>query len=51
MAYELHLVIPEKGWRFTVEEAVLVTATGHEVLSRALPRSVDSLEQVMNEER
>jgi Xaa-Pro aminopeptidase len=48
MAYELHLYIPEKGWRFTVEDAVLVTGSGHEVLSRALPRSVESLEQLMS---
>ena len=47
MSYELHLFIPEKAWRFTVEEAVLVTATGHEVLSRSLPRSVNGLEQLM----
>lgn len=47
MAYELHLFIPERGWRFTVEEGILVTATGHEVLSRALPRSVDGIEQLM----
>src|SRR6185436_5679937 len=47
VAYEPTLQIPERGIRITVEETVLVTATGNEVLSAEIPRSVAGLEQLM----
>jgi Xaa-Pro aminopeptidase len=47
VAYEPTLQIPERGIRITVEETVLVTATGNEVLSAEIPRSLAGLEQLM----
>lgn len=47
MAYEIHWFIPEKNWRFTIEDDILITPTGHEVLSQALPRDIEALEKLM----
>jgi len=47
MAYESAFKIPERGWRFTAEDVVLVTPEGHEVLSAALARSADGIEAMM----
>jgi Xaa-Pro aminopeptidase len=47
MAYESAFKIPDRGWRFTAEDVVLVTATGHEVLSGDLPRTADGIERMM----
>ena len=48
MSYELHLYIPDKGWRITVEEVVLITNDGHEVFTKELPRSADGIEKLMS---
>jgi Xaa-Pro aminopeptidase len=47
VAYESAFKIPERGWRFTAEDVVLVTPGGHEVLSADLPRTADGIEQMM----
>jgi Xaa-Pro aminopeptidase len=47
MAYESAFKIPERGWRFTAEDVVLVTRSGHDVLSSDLPRTADGIEQMM----
>ncbi len=47
MAYELHLYVPERGWRITVEDVVLVTDEGYEILSNDLPREAEEIERVM----
>ena len=47
MAYESAFKIPERGWRFTAEDVVLVTPGGHEVLSAGLPRTAVGIEQMM----
>jgi Xaa-Pro aminopeptidase len=47
VAYEPTLQVPERGIRITVEETVLVTEAGNEVLSAEIPRSVAGLEQLM----
>lgn len=47
MAYELHLYVPERGWRITVEDVVLVTEGGHEILSDDLPREAEEIERLM----
>ena len=48
MSYELHLYIPDKGWRITLEEVVLITDDGHEVFTKELPRSVEGMEKLMS---
>ena len=48
MSYELHLYIPDKGWRITLEEVVLITDDGHEVFTKELPRSVEGIEKLMS---
>lgn len=50
VAYESAFRIPERGWRFTAEDVVLVTRDGHEVLSADLPRTSDGIEQMMRRE-
>ncbi|MEO9226573.1 MAG: Xaa-Pro peptidase family protein [Gemmatimonadaceae bacterium] len=35
--------IPEKGWHFRLEDTILVTATGHEILTPGLPWELDDL--------
>lgn len=47
MAYESAFKIPDRGWRFTAEDVVLVTPGGHEVLSADLPRTAEGIEQMM----
>ncbi len=47
MAYESAFKIPARGWRFTAEDVILVTPTGHEVLSADLPRTADGIERMM----
>jgi Xaa-Pro aminopeptidase len=46
MAYESAFKIPARGWRFTAEDVVLVTSTGHDVLSADLPRTARGIEQM-----
>ena len=48
VAYESAFKIPERGWRFTAEDVVLVTPTGHQVLSADLPRAADGIELLMS---
>jgi Xaa-Pro aminopeptidase len=47
VAYESAFKIPQRGWRFTAEDVVLVTPNGHDVLSADLPRTADGIEQMM----
>jgi Xaa-Pro aminopeptidase len=47
VAYEPTLQVPARGWRITVEESVLVTENGNEVLSSSLPRSIEGLEALL----
>ena len=49
MSYELHLFIPDRGWRITLEEVVLITDDGHEVFTKELPRSVEGIEKLMSD--
>jgi Xaa-Pro aminopeptidase len=35
--------VPEKGWHFRLEDTILVTATGHEILTPGLPWELDDL--------
>ncbi|MFW5451690.1 MAG: Xaa-Pro aminopeptidase, partial [Methylophagaceae bacterium] len=42
----------DKKWHFTgirIEDDVLVTKTGHDVLSKAAPKEVDEIEALMAE--
>jgi len=48
VAYESAFKIPERGWRFTAEDVVLVTPEGHDVLSADLPRSAAGIEGMMH---
>jgi Xaa-Pro aminopeptidase len=47
VAYESAFKIPDRGWRFTAEDVVLVTPQGHDVLSADLPRTADGIEGMM----
>ena len=47
VAYEPTLQVPDRGWRITVEDSILVTDNGNEVLSRTIPWSVDAIEKLM----
>lgn len=47
VAYEHHFRVPERRWRITVEDMLLVTEDGCEVLSEALPRDPDGIEALM----
>lgn len=49
LAYELHFRLPDQGWRISVEDMVLVTSRGPEVLTASLPRTADELEGLMTE--
>jgi Xaa-Pro aminopeptidase len=51
VAYELHLQMPERNWRITIEEAVLVTEKGHDVLSAEIPRSIAGLEKIVGSKK
>jgi len=45
------IYIPEENLGVRIEDDVLVTAEGHELLTRRLPRNVDEIEKVMAEAR
>lgn len=47
LAYEHHFRIPERGWRITVEDMLLVTDEGCEILSERLPREPDAIEALV----
>ncbi len=47
VAYESAFKIPDRGWRFTIEDVVLVTPGGHEVFTDDLPRSPEGIEAIM----
>lgn len=48
---EPKLYIPELGIAIMIEDEILVTATGHENLSAAVPKRADDIERVMAEGR
>jgi Xaa-Pro aminopeptidase len=48
---EPKLYIPDMGIAIMIEDEILVTATGHENLSAAVPRRADDIERVMAEGR
>ena len=41
--------IPEENLGVRIEDDVLVTATGYQILSSRLPRSIDEIEKIMAE--
>lgn len=47
LAYEHHFRIPDRGWRITVEDMLLVTEGGCEVLTAGLPSDPDGIETLM----
>ena len=47
VAYESAFKIPARGWRFTIEDVVLVTPGGHEVFTADLPRSPEGIEAIV----
>lgn len=47
VAYEHHLRIPERNWRITVEDMLLVTEEGCDVLTQRLPREPGQIEALM----
>ena len=51
LTIEPGIYIPEEGIGIRIEDDVLVTATGHEVLSRAAPREPEEIERLMAERR
>jgi Xaa-Pro aminopeptidase len=47
-----HCKTVDKQWRgigIRIEDDVLVTATGHEVLTQSVPKSIVEIEQLMQE--
>jgi Xaa-Pro aminopeptidase len=48
---EPKLYIPELGLAIMIEDEILVTPTGHENLSAAVPKRVADIERVMAEGR
>ena len=48
---EPKIYIPELGIAIMIEDEVLVTAGGHEVLSAAVPKRAEDVERVMAEGR
>lgn len=51
VAYESAFKIPGRGWRFTIEDVVLVTPGGHEVFTGDLPRSAEEIEAIVGGKR
>jgi Xaa-Pro aminopeptidase len=47
LTVEPGIYIPSEGIGIRIEDDVLVTPGGHEVLSRAAPRTVEEIEQIM----
>ena len=47
VAYESAFKIPDRGWRFTIEDVVLVTPGGHEVFTDDLPRTPKGIEAIV----
>lgn len=47
VAYEHHFRVPERNWRITVEDMLLVTEDGCEILTKRLPREADAIEALM----
>ena len=45
------IYIPEEGFGVRIEDDILVTDTGHELLSAGAPRTTEEIEQVMREAR
>ena len=41
------IYIPEEGIGIRLEDEVLVTPSGHEVLSAALPRTAEDIEEIL----
>jgi Xaa-Pro aminopeptidase len=48
---EPKIYIPEKQIAIMIEDMILVTPTGHEVLSAATPKKADEVERIMTEAR
>ncbi|MDH4348114.1 MAG: M24 family metallopeptidase, partial [Gemmatimonadota bacterium] len=45
------IYIPEEGFGVRIEDDILVTDTGHELLSAGAPRTTEEIEKVMREAR
>jgi hypothetical protein len=41
--------LPERGWHFRIEDTIVVTADGVEVLTRAAPTGVNELVRLRDE--
>jgi Xaa-Pro aminopeptidase len=50
LTLEPGLYLPEEALGIRVEDDILVTESGHEVLSRDLPRTTEEIEAMMGEE-
>jgi Xaa-Pro aminopeptidase len=50
LTVEPGIYIEEEGLGIRIEDDVLVTATGHELLTAGLPRKPDEIEALMREE-